>query len=38
MRTNAINNLKLIGKNIEDLQVISAYCQDSVVRLKDIVF
>ncbi len=38
MSINAINNLKLIGKNIEDLQVISAYCQDSVVKLKDIVF
>ena len=38
MSVNATNNLKLIGKNIEDLQVISAYCQDSVVKLKDIVF
>ena len=38
MNINATNNLKLIGKNIEDLQVISAYCQDSVVKLKDIVF
>ena len=38
MSINATNNLKLIGKNIEDLQVISAYCQDSVVKLKDIVF
>ena len=38
MSINATNNLKLIGKNMEDLQVISAYCQDSVVKLKDIVF
>ena len=38
MSINATNNLKLIGKNIEDIQVISAYCQDSVVKLKDIVF
>ena len=38
MNINATNNLKLIGKNIEDLQVISAYCQDSVVKLKDIIF
>ena len=38
MSVNATNNLKLIGKNIEDLQVISAYCQDSVVKLKDIIF
>ena len=32
------NNLKLIGKNEEDLKVISAYSQDSVVSVKDIVF
>ena len=32
------NNLKLIGKNQEDLQVISAYSQDSIVNVKDIVF
>ena len=32
------NNLKLIGKNQEDLKVISAYTQDSVVTVKDIVF
>ena len=38
MSTNAINNLKLIGKNLEDLKVISAYCQDSLVSIKDIVF
>ena len=38
MNANVINNLKLIGKNIEDIQVISAYCQDSVVTVKDIVF
>tara|TARA_B100000378_G_scaffold42580_1_gene31817 strand:- start:109 stop:558 length:450 start_codon:yes stop_codon:yes gene_type:complete len=31
-------NLKLIGKNQEDLNVISAYLQDSVVIIKDIVF
>ena len=30
------NNLKLIGKNEEDLKIISAYLQDSVVILKDI--
>ena len=38
MNIDAINNLKLIGKNIEDLKVISAYCQDSLVAVKDIVF
>ena len=32
------NNLKLTGKNEEDLKVISAYLQDSVVIVKDIVF
>ena len=31
-------NLKLIGKNQEDLKVISAYSQDSIVSVKDIVF
>ena len=31
-------NLKLIGKNQEDLKVISAYIQDSIVKIKDIVF
>ena len=32
------NNLKLIGKNKDDLKVISAYLQDSIVSIKDIVF
>ncbi len=31
-------NLKLIGKNKEDLKVISAYIQDSIVNVRDIVF
>ena len=31
-------SLKLIGKNQEDLKVISAYLQDSIVIVKDIVF
>ena len=31
-------NLKLIGKNQEDLKVVSAYLQDSIVATKDIVF
>tara|TARA_Y100000590_G_scaffold210662_1_gene238681 strand:+ start:832 stop:1284 length:453 start_codon:yes stop_codon:yes gene_type:complete len=31
-------NLKLIGKNQSDLKVISAYSQDSVVTMKDMVF
>ena len=36
--TNDINRLKLIGKNIEDLKTISAYCQDSIVKIKDLVY
>ena len=31
-------NLKLIGKNQEDLKVISSYSQDSIVNVKDMVF
>ena len=31
-------NLKLIGRNREDLKVISAYSQDSIVAVKDITF
>ena len=31
-------NLKLIGKNEEDLKIISAYLQDSIAIIKDIVF
>ena len=33
-----INQLKLIGKNIEDLKTISAYCQDSIVKIKDLIY
>jgi len=33
-----INRLKLIGKNIEDLKTISAYSQDSIVKIKDITY
>ena len=32
------NNLKLAGKNEEDLKVISAYLQDSIATVKDMVF
>ena len=32
------NNLKLIGKNQEDLKAISAYFQDSIVAVKDMIF
>ena len=38
MSRNKKINLKLIGKNHNDLKVISAYLQDSVVTVKDIVF
>ena len=36
--TKDINQLKLLGKNIEDLKIISTYCQDSIVKIKDIVY
>ena len=32
------NNLKIIGKSQEDLKVISAYSQDSIVTVKDMIF
>ena len=38
MSEDAKNNLKLIGKNQEDLKVVSAYSQDSIVAVKDMVF
>ena len=38
MSNDEKNNLKLIGKNEEDLKIISAYLQDSIVIIKDIVF
>ncbi len=38
MKLDEKNNLKLIGKNKEDLKVISAYLQDSIVTIKDIAF
>ena len=38
MSEDAKNNLKLICKNQEDLKVISAYSQDSIVAVKDITF
>ena len=36
--TKDIIQLKLIGKNIEDLKTISAYCQDSIVKIKDLIY
>ncbi len=36
--TKNISRLKLIGKNIKDLKTISAYSQDSIVKIKDIVY
>ena len=38
MSEDVKNNLKLIGKNQEDLKIISAYTQDSIVAVKDMVF
>ena len=33
-----ISRLKLTGKNIEDLKTISAYCQDSIVKIEDLIY
>ncbi len=38
MSSNDKINLKLTGKNKEDLRVISAYLQDSIVSIKNILF
>ena len=38
MSAHEKTNLKLLGKNQEDLKVISAYLQDSVLIIKDTVF
>ena len=38
MSLNERINLKLLGKNQEDLKIISAYLQDSILIVKDIVF
>jgi len=38
MSEDAKYNLKLIGKNQEDLKVISAHSQDSIVAVKDMIF
>ena len=38
MSTNEKFNLKLLGKNQEDLNIISSYLQDSILIVKDIVF
>ena len=38
MNESVKKNLKLIAKNQEDLKVISAYSQDSIVAVKDMIF
>ena len=38
MSSNEKINLRLIGKNQDDLKVISAHLQDSIVIIKDMVF
>ena len=38
MKNHEKTNLKLIGKNEDDLKVISAYLQDSIISVSDIVF
>ena len=38
MSPNERVNLKLLGKNQEDLKIISAYLQDSILIVKDMIF
>ena len=38
MNKSVKKNLKLIGKNQEDLKIISTYMQDSIVTVGDMVF
>ena len=38
MSNDEKNNLKLIGKNEEDLKIISAYLQDGIVFVKNVIF
>ena len=38
MSLNERVNLKLVGKNQEDLKIISAYLQDSILIVKDMIF
>jgi hypothetical protein len=38
MNEGGKDNIRLIGKNLEDLKVISAYSQDAIVSVKNIVF
>ena len=38
MNTDEKNRLRLMGKNQDDLKVISAYLQDSIVIVRDIAF
>ena len=38
MSLNERVNLKLLGKNQEDLKIISAYLQDSILIVKDMIF
>ena len=32
------NKLRLTGNNIEDLKIISAYCQDAIIKITDLFF
>ena len=38
MSKSVKKNLKLIGKNKDDLKIISTYIQDSIVTIRDIIF
>ena len=30
------NKLRLIGNNVEDLKIISAYCQDAIIKITNL--
>ena len=32
------NKLRLIGNNVEDLKIISAYCQDAIIKITNFVY
>ncbi len=32
------NKLRLIGNNVEDLKIISAYCQDAIIKITNLVY
>ena len=32
------NKLRLIGNNVKDLKIISAYCQDAIIKITNLVY